>query len=102
MPAEENVFYQIYPLGLCGAPAQNDGITVSRITKILNWIPHLKKLNVNTVYFFPFSNRIGMDTTPEIFAKLIAAWELTKIFQNFAMPCMKTVFMSCWMEYLIM
>ena len=64
MPAEENVFYQIYPLGLCGAPAQNDGITVSRITKILNWIPHLKKLNVNTVYFSPIfeSDRHGYDT----------------------------------------
>ena len=26
MWAYENVFYQIYPLGFCGAPFENDGV----------------------------------------------------------------------------
>ncbi len=49
----ESVFYQIYPLGFAGAPFENDGVTVSRILKVLDWIPHLKKLGVNAVYFCP-------------------------------------------------
>lgn len=53
MWAYESIFYQIYPLGFCGAPFENDGITVSRIRKVIDWIPHLQKLGVNAVYFCP-------------------------------------------------
>ena len=28
---DESVIYQIYPLGLCGAPLENDGALVPRI-----------------------------------------------------------------------
>ena len=50
---EEAVFYQIYPLGFCGAPFENDGIAKSRILKVLDWIPHMKKLGINAIYFSP-------------------------------------------------
>ncbi len=53
MWAHESVFYQIYPLGMCGAPFENDGVQESRILKVKDWIPHLKKLGVNAVYFSP-------------------------------------------------
>ena len=53
MWAEESVFYQIYPLGFCGAPFENDGVQESRILKVLDWIPHLKKLGVGAVLFNP-------------------------------------------------
>jgi len=53
MWAAESVFYQIYPLGFCGAPFENDGILVSRIRKAADWIPHLKKLGISAVYFAP-------------------------------------------------
>ena len=33
MWAYESVFYQIYPIGFCGAPRVNDGQTVPRIRK---------------------------------------------------------------------
>ena len=33
MWAYESVFYQIYPLGFCGAPFENDGVLVNRIKK---------------------------------------------------------------------
>ena len=29
--AHDSVFYQIYPLGFCGAPRENDGVTVNKI-----------------------------------------------------------------------
>lgn len=41
MWAYESIFYQIYPIGFCGAPLQNDGKTVGRIRKILEWTDYL-------------------------------------------------------------
>lgn len=53
MWAYESVFYQIYPLGFCGAPFENDGVLEHRILKVLDWIPHMKKLGVDAIYFSP-------------------------------------------------
>ena len=53
MWAYESVFYQIYPLGLAGAPFENDGILEHRISKVESWIPHIKKLGANAIYFCP-------------------------------------------------
>lgn len=53
MWAYESVFYQIYPLGFCGAPFENDGVLEHRILKVNDWIPHIKKLGVNAIYFSP-------------------------------------------------
>ena len=53
MWAYESVFYQIYPLGFCGAPFENDGQLTHRILKVNDWIPHMKKLGVSAVYFSP-------------------------------------------------
>lgn len=53
MWAYESVFYQIYPLGFCGAPYENDGELKARITKVEEWIPHMKKLGIDAIYFSP-------------------------------------------------
>lgn len=53
MWAYESIFYQIYPLGFCGAPFENDGILEHRLQKINDWIPHMKKLRINAIYFSP-------------------------------------------------
>lgn len=53
MWAYESVFYQIYPLGFCGAPFENDGNAQSRILKMIDWIPHIQKLGANAIYFSP-------------------------------------------------
>ena len=53
MWAYESVFYQIYPLGFCGAPFENDGKLQSRILKVMDWIPHIGKLGANAIYFSP-------------------------------------------------
>lgn len=64
MWADESVFYQIYPLGFCGAPAENDGVTVNRIAKIGGWAEHISRLGANAVYLCPVfdSDRHGYDT----------------------------------------
>ena len=64
MWADESVFYQIYPLGMCGAPPTNDGIVTGRIREVIGWTDHLQKLGVNAVYFCPVfsSDAHGYDT----------------------------------------
>lgn len=64
MWAYESVFYQICPIGFCGAPRINDGVTVPRIRKVCDWTAHLEKLGVNAVYFSPIfeSDSHGYDT----------------------------------------
>ena len=53
MWANETVFYQFYPLGMTGAPYENDGVLTHRIRQIETFIPHLTKCNVGAVYFSP-------------------------------------------------
>ena len=70
MWAYESVFYQIYPLGFCGAPYENPGAALSAeernagkhpehsgenhsILKVIDWIDHLKKMNIGAIYFSP-------------------------------------------------
>ena len=53
MWAYESVFYQIYPLGFCGAPFENDGVEKPRIRKMEEWIPHIRKTGADAIYFSP-------------------------------------------------
>ena len=61
---ETSVIYQIYPLGLCGAPEYNDGVCESRLLRLLPWVEHIKKLGANVVLLNPVfdSDRHGYDT----------------------------------------
>jgi len=62
---EESVIYQIYPLVFCGAPKKNDGCLSPRILKVIDYIAHLVKMNINAVYFCPVfeSSSHGYDTS---------------------------------------
>ena len=64
MWSDKSVFYQIYPLGLCGAPRENDGATVPRIRRLLDWTEHIKGVGADAVYFCPVfqSDAHGYDT----------------------------------------
>ncbi len=61
---DEAVIYQIYPLGLCGAPEENDGVTEHRILRILDWVEHIKALGCTAVLLNPVfqSDSHGYDT----------------------------------------
>ena len=61
---DEAVVYQIYPLGLCGAPREQDGILEHRILRLLDWIPHIQSIGADTVLLNPLweSDRHGYDT----------------------------------------
>ncbi|MGN0984723.1 MAG: alpha-amylase family glycosyl hydrolase [Gemmiger sp.] len=61
---DEAVVYQIYPLGLCGAPLQNDGEPSHRILRVLDWVQHCKELGATCLLFNPVfeSDAHGYDT----------------------------------------
>ena len=62
---DEGAFYQIYPLGFCGAERENDfGEIRHRLGLIEAEIPRLKELGVKAVMFNPLfeSERHGYDT----------------------------------------
>ena len=61
---KQAVVYQIYPLGLCGAPAENDGHLEHRILRLLDWAEHIRALGADTVLLNPVfdSDRHGYDT----------------------------------------
>ena len=47
----ESVIYNIYPLGFCGAPKENDFKQEYRLDKIYGWIDHMKSMSVNALVF---------------------------------------------------
>ncbi len=62
---EDRIFYNIYTLGFCdvlepGKVYEEE----NRLLKIEKWIPHLKEMNINAVYFGPVfeSSYHGYDT----------------------------------------
>lgn len=70
---DDAVFYQFYPLGVCGCPTSNSWnnstesiprTSVQNISHLESWIPHLKKLGITAVYFSPVfqSDAHGYDT----------------------------------------
>ena len=58
------IFYQIYPIGFCGAPTANDGKTVSRILKLKDWSSYLESLGISSILLNPIfeSDNHGYDT----------------------------------------
>ena len=64
--AADAVFYHIYPLGFCGAPARNDfsAAPANRLDKISQWLPHIRVLGANALYLGPLfeSSAHGYDT----------------------------------------
>ena len=58
------VFYNIYPLGFCGAPKENDMVQTYRLDKIYDFIDHFKEMGINAIVFNPVfeSSKHGYDT----------------------------------------
>lgn len=64
---EKSNVYHIYPLGFCGCEqyrSESSEKPVPRIRKVIDWIPHLKQMHFNAVYFGPVFESVkhGYDT----------------------------------------
>jgi glycosidase len=64
--AHDSIFYHIYPLGLCGAPHENDFTAAPepRLNELHAWLPHIEGLQSTALYLGPlFESRThGYDT----------------------------------------
>lgn len=61
----ESIFYEFHTMGFCGVLEPGKIYKkINRLTKIEKWIPHLKEMNINSVYFSPVfeSSYHGYDT----------------------------------------
>ena len=61
----ESIFYQFYTLGFCGVLEPSKVYKEeNRLIKIEKWIPHLKEMSINAIYFAPIfeSSYHGYDT----------------------------------------
>ena len=57
---DEAIFYHIYPLGLAGAPKQNDyGEPVHRLNTLLPWVDHIKEIGGSALYIGPLFESVG-------------------------------------------
>lgn len=57
---DDAVFYHIYPLGLAGAPKQNDyGEPVHRLNTLLPWVDHIKEIGGSALYIGPLFESVG-------------------------------------------
>lgn len=63
---EKAVFYHMYPLGMTGAPLENNPDTpvVHRFEELDKWVPHMKDLGCTALYIGPLfeSSSHGYDT----------------------------------------
>lgn len=64
MWTDNSIFYQIYPLGFCGAPVHNDEICLPRIRKLIDWAPYFEHLEITSILLNPVfeSDNHGYDT----------------------------------------
>lgn len=64
---EPSFVYQVYPLGLCGTPHENDGIVVPRLRKLVDggWVDHMRRLGATCLMLNPVFQSLthGYDTT---------------------------------------
>ena len=91
MWAYNETFYQIYPIGFCGAPVHNDGVTEHRILKIGEWAEYLGDLGIGSIILNPIfeSDNHGYDTRDS--ARSTVVLERTKTLKKSVKSCMITM-----------
>ena len=84
----EAVFYHIYPLGLTGAPAQNDyGTPVHRLNTLLPWIDHIQELGCTALYIGPLFESVGHGYETTDYKKLDSRLGTNEDLTNFVKAC---------------
>ena len=87
---DEAVFYHIYPLGMTGAPKQNEyGEPVERLNKILPWLSHIKNIGCNAIYIGPLFESVGHGYETTDYKKLDSRLGTNETLKNFVAECHK-------------
>ena len=84
----EAIFYHIYPLGLTGAPKENDyGTPVHRLNTLLPWIDHIKKIGCTALYIGPLFESVGHGYETTDYKKLDSRLGTNEDLTNFVKAC---------------
>ncbi len=85
---DEACFYHIYPLGLLGAPAQNEynGVT-HRLKNLDPWIGHIKDIGCNAIYIGPLFESVGHGYETTDYRKLDSRLGDNKDLKRFVKKC---------------
>lgn len=87
---DNSCFYHIYPLGMAGAPQQNDyGEPVERLNKLLPWIEHIKNIGCNALYIGPLFESVGHGYETTDYKKLDSRLGTNNTLKNFVNECHK-------------
>ena len=84
----EAIFYHIYPLGLTGAPKQNDySEPVSRLNTLIPWIHHIKEIGCTALYIGPLFESVGHGYETTDYKKLDSRLGTNEDLTNFVKIC---------------
>lgn len=84
----EAIFYHIYPLGLTGAPKENDyGTPVHRLNTLLPWIDHIKEIGCTALYIGPLFESVGHGYETNDYKKLDSRLGTNEDLTNFVKAC---------------
>ena len=84
----EAIFYHIYPLGLTGAPAQNDyGAPAHRLNTLLPWIDHIQKIGCTALYIGSLFESVGHGYETTDYKKLDSRLGTNEDLTNFVAAC---------------
>ena len=85
---DEAVFYHIYPLGMTGAPKENDyGEPVHRLNTLIPWISHIRKSGFNALYIGPLFESVGHGYETTDYKKLDSRLGTNKDLTYFVAKC---------------
>ena len=84
----EATFYHIYPLGLTGAPKENDyGTPVHRLNTLLPWIDHIREIGCTALYIGPLFESVGHGYETTDYKKLDSRLGTNEDLKNFVAAC---------------
>ena len=84
----EAIFYHIYPLGLTGAPKENDyGTPVHRLNTLLPWIDHINEIGCTALYIGPLFESVGHGYETTDYKKLDSRLGTNEDLTNFVKAC---------------
>lgn len=87
---DEAVFYHIYPLGLTGAPKENNyECTEHRLNKLIPWIEHIKNIGCNAIYIGPLFESVGHGYETTDYKKLDSRLGTNEDLTNYVKECHK-------------
>lgn len=82
------VFYHIYPLGLTGAPKQNDyQMTEHRLNTLIPWITHIREIGCTAIYIGPLFESVGHGYETTDYKKLDSRLGDNADLKNFVRTC---------------